>query len=61
MGMDFKSLRVHLQCELLGPCGEDGACLGGGSDLNSWGWISNPLEFICAGDCWGLVERMGLA
>ena len=30
MGMNFKSPRIHLRCELLGPCGEDGACLGGG-------------------------------
>ena len=29
-------------------CEEDGASTGGGSELNSWGWISNPLEFIYA-------------
>ena len=35
--MDFKSPRVHLRCELLGPCAKDGACIGRGSELNSWG------------------------
>ena len=60
MGMDFKSLRIHLRCELLGPCEGDGACLGKGSELNSLGWILNPLEFICAVNCWGLVKGMGL-
>ena len=55
--MDFNSPRIHLRCELLGPCEKDGALIGRGSGLNSWGWISNLLEFIYVVNCWGLVKR----
>ena len=55
MGMYFKSPRVHLRCELAIACVENG------SKLNSWGWISNPLEFIYAVNCLGLVGELGLA
>ena len=61
MGMFFKSARVHLRCEVLGPCGEAGACLGRGSELNSWGCSLNPPEFIYTVKCWGIVKGMGLA
>ena len=37
-----------------------GACRGRGSELNSWGLISNALEFIYAVNCWGRMKRMGL-
>ena len=61
MGMHLKSPRRHLRCELLGPCEKDGACMGTGSELNSWGCILNPQEDNYAVSCWGLVKRMELA
>ena len=57
MGMYFKSLRIHVHCELLGPCEGDGACLGKGSELDSRGWVLNPQRLIYVVNWWGLVKR----
>ena len=61
MGMRFKSTKIHLACVVLMPCEKDGACIWRGSELNSWGWISNTLGSIYDVKCGGLVKRMGLA
>ena len=42
MGMDFKSPRVHLRSEQVGPCEKDGACIGRESELNSWDEFQIP-------------------
>ena len=61
MGMFFNPQEFIYAVDCLGLCERDGACIGRGSELNSWGCVLNPQEFIYAVNCWGFVKGMGLA
>ena len=57
-GMYFKSIRIHLRCELFWLCDKDGACRGQGSELNSREcFLSIRIHLRC--ELFGLCDKDG--